>query len=134
MPHPAKPRPISQLFAMTRQSTAWVGQPPHVKLTWITLLLLADDDCDVMSSVAYLAKVAEVTFEECAQALALFLAPDRYNDYPSAVYEGRRIEEIAGGWHVLNTRDDAIPPAANGRRRGHINGSTEKGTRETRSS
>jgi hypothetical protein len=45
-----------------------------------------------------LAKYAEVTFEQCVEALALFLAPDEYNQTVS--HEGQRIVEIDGGWRL----------------------------------
>lgn len=91
---------FAKIFASMLRSTVWVGQPPHVKLTWITLLMLADADGNVWASVPGLAKDAEVTDEQCDEALALFMAPDRRSR--TKAHEGRRVIEIDGGWHILN--------------------------------
>lgn len=93
---------FAKIFASMLRSTVWVGQPWHVKLTWITLLMLADADGNVWASIPGLAKDAEVTDEQCEQALALFMAPDRRSR--TKAHEGRRIVEIDGGWHILNHR------------------------------
>lgn len=91
---------FAKIFASMLRSTVWVGQPPHVKLTWITLLMLADADGNVWASVPGLAKDAEVTVEQCDEALALFMAPDRRSR--TKAHEGRRVSEIDGGWHIIN--------------------------------
>jgi hypothetical protein len=77
-----------------------VGQPAHLRLTWIALLVLADRKGDVMSSVPGLAQDAGVTIAEVLQALDVFQKPDPFSRTPDN--EGRRIVEIDGGWHVLN--------------------------------
>lgn len=91
---------FAKIFASMLRSTVWVGQPWHVKLTWITLLMLADAEGNVWASVPGLARDAEVTPEQCEQALAVFMAPDRHSR--TKAHEGRRIIEIDGGWHILN--------------------------------
>jgi hypothetical protein len=80
-------------------STVW-GEPHHIRIVWITLLALADANGYVGGSIPGLAATARVTLEECEQALAAFLAPDRYSR--TKAHEGRRIEEVDGGWVLLN--------------------------------
>lgn len=66
----------------------------------MTMMLLADWDGNVKKPIPALAKAAEVTIKECEEALAIFLAPDPYSTTPDK--EGRRIEKIEGGWHLIN--------------------------------
>lgn len=64
------------------------------------MLAMADRKGRVYASIPGLANTARVTIEECEQALARFMSPDKYsrtNDY-----DGKRIEPIDGGWHLLN--------------------------------
>lgn len=82
------------------RSTVWVGASKEVRLTWLTMLILADGEGYVASSVPGLAKEAGVTIEECEQALEVFRSPDKYSRTKD--YEGRRIVDTDGGWLVLN--------------------------------
>ena len=81
-------------------STVWVGQPGSVRLTWLTMLILADEDGYVGASVPGLASTAGCSISECEAALALFKAPDPHSRTKD--YEGRRIVDADGGWIVLN--------------------------------
>lgn len=89
-----------KLFGSILKSSVWVGQPHHIKLMWITLLALADEEGFVWASVPGLAKEADVTLEECQEALAFFMAPDEFSR--TKEHEGRRLEEVNGGWLLLN--------------------------------
>lgn len=89
-----------KIYGKILKSSVWVGQPAHLRLTWIALLVLADRQGDVMSSVPGLAQDAGVTIPEVLQALEKFKSPDPFSRTPDN--EGRRILEIDGGWHVLN--------------------------------
>ncbi len=82
------------------RSTVWVGQSKETRLTWVTMLILADGDGYVASSVPGLAKEAGVTLEECEAALDIFRSPDAYSR--TKEFEGRRIVDADGGWIVLN--------------------------------
>lgn len=73
--------------------------PPGERLVWITLLLMADESGTVLASVAELARVARVDVTTLKRALERFAAPDPYN--LAEGHGGRRIEEIDGGWLVL---------------------------------
>jgi hypothetical protein len=95
----------TKLYRSLTSSTVWVGQPAHVKLSWIVLLSEADEVGRVTTPVPVLAKLAEVTVAEFEEALAIFLAPDKYSR--SKEYDGRRIEpldddEEFGGFRILN--------------------------------
>lgn len=67
---------------------------------WITILAIKDKNGFVYASVPGLADFARVTVDECRQALKILLSPDP--DSRTKEFEGRRIEEVDGGWMVLN--------------------------------
>jgi hypothetical protein len=80
-------------------STIW-REPHPTRIVWITMMALADQHGEVMASVPGLADASRVSIRECEAALASFLAPDPYSRTKD--FEGRRIEEIDGGWSLLN--------------------------------
>jgi hypothetical protein len=75
-------------------------EPDKTRRVWITMLALADKNGEVQGSVPGLARMAGVDVEACRVALDCFLAPDP--DSRTKDDEGRRIEEIDGGWLLLN--------------------------------
>lgn len=88
-----------KLFGSILNSSVW--QETHAtRLVWITLLLLADEDGFVKSSVGGLAHQARVNRDEAEAALATFQSPDP--DSQTSDHDGRRIERVEGGWMVLN--------------------------------
>jgi len=93
-----------KLFGHLLESTVWMGQPPHVKLAWITILAKADSTGRVTTPVPSLAALAGITLQEFEYALEVFLAPDRYSR--SQEYEGRRLlrleDEEFSGFFVIN--------------------------------
>lgn len=89
----------TKLFRNILQSTIW-QEPPETKVVWITMLALKDNDGNVMSSLPGLANSAGVSIEQAAAAIEKFKSPDPYSS--TKTHEGRRIEEIEGGWFVLN--------------------------------
>jgi hypothetical protein len=91
---------FAKIYTSMLRSTVWVGQKKHVKLTWITMLALADAVGYVSSSIPGLARDAECTIEEVEEALRIFLSPDPYSR--TKVQEGRRITEADGGWVIIN--------------------------------
>lgn len=88
-----------KIYGSIIRSTVW-QTAPHVKLTWLTMLILADVDGRVEASIPGLASTAGVSNAQCEEALACFLAPDKYSRTKD--HDGRRIEEIPGGWVILN--------------------------------
>jgi hypothetical protein len=89
----------AKLFSSIVHSTIW-REAPHVKVVWITMLALADRTGVVEASLPGLADAAKVRIEECQDAIAKLSAPDEFSRTKD--YEGRRIEEIEGGWLILN--------------------------------
>ena len=90
---------FTKLFNSILTSTIWC-EPERTRLVWISMLALADHAGRVHASIPGLASVARVPVEDCRTAIDTFLAPDR--DSRTALYEGRRIEPIDGGWRLLN--------------------------------
>jgi hypothetical protein len=89
----------TKLFKNIIYSTIW-QEPLEVKVVWITMLALKDRDGKVFCSVPGLAKAAGVTVEQAVAALEKFKQPDPFST--TKENEGRRIEEIDGGWFILN--------------------------------
>lgn len=90
---------FTKLFTSITESTVWC-EPDKVRLVWITMLAMADRRGRVWGSIPGLANRARVPTEDCREALERFLAPDP--DSRTKAFEGRRIEEIEGGWRLLN--------------------------------
>lgn len=90
---------FTKLFGSLVFSTVW-REEKHVKIVWITMLALADYNGRVMASIPGLADAARVSLDECLEALDRLKAPDPYSR--TKEHEGRRIEEIDGGWKLLN--------------------------------
>lgn len=90
---------FTKLFASITASTVW-QEPAGTRLTWITMLAMADRHGQVKASIPGLANIANVTVAECEKALETFLSPDKYSRTKDN--EGRRIGEIEGGWLLLN--------------------------------
>ena len=88
-----------KLFSGIVQSTVW-REDLHVKVVWITLLALCDSRGNVSTSVPGLATSAGVSLDQCVEALERLMAPDKWSR--TQEHEGRRIEEIDGGYRVLN--------------------------------
>lgn len=89
----------TKLFGSIVHSTIW-REPDHVRIVWVTMLAMCDQDGVVEASVPGLADVSRVSLEQCKQALSVLMAPDEYSRSPA--HEGRRIEAISGGWRLIN--------------------------------
>lgn len=90
---------FTKLFSSITASTIW-AEPDHTRLVWITMLAMADQHGRVWASIPGLANMARVTLEKCEDALRALQSPDKYSR--TKEHEGRRIEEIDGGWRLLN--------------------------------
>ena len=90
---------FTKLFSSIVTSTVW-REDLETKVTWVTMLALADQHGEIQGSIPGLAHLAGVSLEGCRNALQRFLAPDEYSRTKD--HEGRRIEEIPGGWAILN--------------------------------
>lgn len=92
-------RMYTKLFGSIVHSTIW-REPDHVRLVWITMLALSDKNGFVWASVPGLADASRVSVEQCREAVARLSSPDP--DSRTQVAEGRRIEQIDGGWWLIN--------------------------------
>lgn len=91
----------TKLFSSIVTSTIWT-EDDRTRIVWITMLACADKNGELQASIPGLARIAGVPVEDCRVAIAKFLAPDP--DSRTKDDEGRRIEEIDGGWSLLNFR------------------------------
>ena len=90
---------FTKLFSSITASTIW-SEKATTKVVWITMLAMADAAGFVYASVPGLAKISGVTIEETIEAIDLLMAPDEWSRDKDN--EGRRLEEIDGGWAILN--------------------------------
>jgi|ERR1035437_3899141 hypothetical protein len=89
----------TKLFSSILDSSVW-QENNETRIVWITLLAMSDKNGEVTASIPGLAKRAGVTIKETEAALTKFKSPDKYST--SKEFDGRRIEEIDGGWLILN--------------------------------
>jgi hypothetical protein len=67
------------------------------------MLAMADRVGRVFGSIPGLASRARVPVDAAEIAIKTFLSPDKYSRTKD--FEGRRIEEIKGGWRLINYLD-----------------------------
>lgn len=91
----------TKLFNSIVTSTIWT-EDDKTRIVWITMLALADKNGEVQGSIPGLARIAGVDVDACRYAMGRFLSPDP--DSRTKDDEGRRVEEIDGGWYLLNHR------------------------------
>jgi hypothetical protein len=97
----------TKLCSSILDSSVWFLSK-EAKLVWITFLAKKDKVGFVRGSAMSVARDAGVTEEEAEEAIRIFLSPDPKSK--TKANEGRRIEEVPGGWVVLNHylyRDEA---------------------------
>jgi hypothetical protein len=92
-------RGYTKLFNRILDSTIWREDDP-TRILWVTMLALADQDGIVQCTIPGLADRARITVPQCELALARFQQPDKYSWSKEA--GGRRIEEVDGGWLLIN--------------------------------
>ena len=89
----------TKLFQRILYSTIW-SEDDKTRIVWITMLAMADSEGNIASSIPGLSRAANVDMESVQNAIAKFLSPDEYSGTKD--HEGRRVEEIEGGWRLLN--------------------------------
>jgi hypothetical protein len=92
-------KPFVVLDAEILSSSVW-SEPAHVRLVWITLLILCDTEGNVGASIPGIASAAGVTVPEAENALEVLQAPDPYSR--TKANDGRRLEVVDRGFRVLN--------------------------------
>ena len=90
---------FTKLWCDIVMSTIW-REDDKTRLVWITMLASSDALGNVGASVPGLADAARVSIPDCKMALHKLMQPDP--DSRSKEFEGRRIQEIDGGWQILN--------------------------------
>jgi hypothetical protein len=89
----------TKLFNSIVTSTIWM-EDDQTRIVWLTMLAMADKNGEVQASIPGLANIARVPIESCRIAIGKFLSSDP--DSRTKDDEGRRIEEIDGGWLLIN--------------------------------
>lgn len=89
----------TKIFTSILDSTIW-QESKETKLVWITMLAMKDGRQVVEASVPGLAARAGVSTPECESALTRLRSPDPYSR--TKEHEGRRIQDVDGGWLILN--------------------------------
>ena len=88
-----------KLFTDIVTSTIW-QTPLGCRVLWVTMLALKDETNICRATVPALAKLCDITIEDCQKYLNDFQSPDEFSR--SQEYEGKRIEQVEGGWLILN--------------------------------
>lgn len=92
---------FAPIFNNLLDSSIW-EEPYHVRLLWLTLLVLKGSDQVVRGYNAYkLSRRANITPEEAQDGLDILSSPDKR--WPDQAFDGRRIEQLgADCWRILN--------------------------------
>lgn len=88
-----------KLWASIVDSSVW-KEPDRHRIVWVTMLTMADKHGFVGASIDGLARRANVPEADVESALQAFLSPDPRSR--NREHEGRRIQEVPRGWHILN--------------------------------
>ena len=95
----------SKLYSSIVHSSLWT-QPDHVRILFITLLAIADREGFVYGSRNGLLRLANVDLDQCdeCEPFTLLMAPDKDSSdlLRNPENEGRRLEEVPGGFRILN--------------------------------
>lgn len=90
---------FTKLWASILESSIW-SEPVENRVVWITMLTMSDRNGFVGASVDGLARRANVSIDAVRAALATFQQPDPNSRNKDN--DGRRVEEVPRGWHILN--------------------------------
>lgn len=67
----------------------------------MTMLALKNADGVVLSTLAGLSRLGNLSYEECQAAILVLERPDTRSELTQE-FDGRRVERVAGGWKILN--------------------------------
>lgn len=95
-------KPFVVIDAEILSSSVW-SEAAHVRLVWLTMLILCDTEGYVGAAVPGIARAAGVTLDQAREALERFQQPDP--DSRTKTDEGRRVEPADRGWRILNFRE-----------------------------
>lgn len=93
----------AKLFASILDSSLWAADYP-TRILFVTMIAMADREGNVYGSRSGLVRRAAIKPEELEPALATLIRPDAESSdlLRNPENEGRRIEEVAGGWRIVN--------------------------------
>lgn len=80
-------------------SSIW-EESPEVRCVWIAMIATKDKDGNVRGNPRSLARLANVSKDAAQEALNVLQSPDPDSNNPDQ--EGRRIQPIPGGWHIIS--------------------------------
>jgi hypothetical protein len=89
----------TKLFGSIITSTIW-REDKETKILWITMLALKNKAGIVEGSVPGLSDMARLSLAETIAALKILSEPDEFSR--TKEFEGRRIQDVDGGWLILN--------------------------------
>lgn len=92
-------KPYVVLDSEILSSSVW-SEAAHVRLVWITLLILCDTEGYVGASIPGIATAAGVSLDQAQEAIARFQSPDPFSR--TRTNDGRRLEVAERGFRVLN--------------------------------
>lgn len=88
-----------KLFSSIVTSSVWCEPDPILRV-WIAMLATADVDGVVQGSIPGFASLSRVSVDDMRAAIAKLTGPDP--DSRTKERDGQRIEEVPGGWRILN--------------------------------
>lgn len=93
----------AKLFRSLTMSSIW-SEDKDTRILWTTMLAEADAEGFIFGAIPGLANVARLTIPETKAALAKLMAPDPDSGdlARNPENEGRRVQEIQGGWRLVN--------------------------------
>lgn len=95
----------SKLYSSIVNSSLW-GEPDHIRLLFITLLAMADREGYVYGSKRGLERAANIEYDPDCQddPWKALMSPDKESSdlMRNPENDGRRIEEVPGGFRLLN--------------------------------
>ena len=89
---------FTKLHSKIVYSSVW-REPMHVRIVWITMLALANQDGVVEGAANGLAHLAGVTIDEFQDAIGVLCGPDPHSSDGTT---GERVEKVPGGWFIIN--------------------------------
>ena len=95
-------KPFVVIDAEILSSSVW-SEASHVRLVWLTLLILCDTDGYVGASIPGIARAAGVSLDETRDAMERLQMPDP--DSRTKTDEGRRVRLAERGFQILNFRE-----------------------------
>jgi hypothetical protein len=90
---------FTKLYNQIITSSIW-SEDDKVRIMWITLLASADPKGYVSGSIPGMAAIARMSLPDAKRSIKTLCSPDPYSR--SKENEGRRLEEVDGGWVILN--------------------------------